>query len=67
MFSIATRPPTTALRYDESIHPSYSYGGMDVDNDDLGEGPSTTGPKRVVSPGEAIINSKEFMRCAISI
>ncbi|KAK1924455.1 putative exosome complex exonuclease rrp4 [Papiliotrema laurentii] len=59
MFSIKTRPPVSSLHFDAPT----SYGhDMDMDQDDLGEGPSTSGPRSVVSPGENITSAKEYMR-----
>jgi hypothetical protein len=40
---------------------------MDVDEDDVGEGPSTNGARSVVSPGETITSAREYMRCGLSI
>ena len=62
MFSISTRPPHTALRFDEPVNGWKNETSMDVDEDDLGEGPSTSGPRSVVSPGEAITSAREYMR-----
>jgi hypothetical protein len=35
---------------------------MDVDGDDLGEGTSLGARRTIVSPGEVITSSKEYMR-----
>jgi len=35
---------------------------MDVDEEDHGEGPSTSGARSVVSPGETITSAREYMR-----
>jgi hypothetical protein len=59
MFKITTRPPASALAFAQDAIPETHRGlAMDLD-DDLGEGPS----RRVVSPGEIITSSKDYMRC----
>ena len=64
MFAITTRPPTSLLSIyenndDDARNSNGAYGAMDID--DLGEGPSTS-RRTVVSPGEVITSSKEYMR-----
>lgn len=65
MFKVSIRPPTTALFAEEMVpathrrHPA-EIDGMDIDEKDLGEGPSSL--VGVVTPGEVITSAREFMR-----
>lgn len=66
MFTITQRLPTSSSGYLYDIpavhqkHPA-EVDGMDLDGNDLGEGPSSL-RRTVVSPGEVITSSREYMR-----
>ena len=70
MFKITTRPPKSSPSFPDETpsthrrkhrrHP-IEIDAMDLDRDDLGEGPSSL-RRTVVSPGEVITSSKEYMR-----
>lgn len=64
MFKITKAPHAHQAFSDDPIPRAYQrnpdFDSMDID-DDYGEGPSSLG-RSVVTPGEIITNSKEYMR-----
>lgn len=59
MFKIS-RLPAETLPYADAVR-APAAAPMDID-DDLGEGTSLGGRRTVVTPGEVITSSKEYMR-----
>lgn len=64
MFKVSRIPPTPVFDRDNtSSDPAPRVDVMDVDEHELGMGSSFGGRRTVVTPGEVITSSKEYMRC----